>query len=104
MKMSHRGLGIDERDWQVFLGHVNATLDHFKVAAREKFESQDFELLSSGDLEVVERGVHVAQEDLPVALIDPKPAMRHLHVAPHVVDRTASARPHKIGKQLPLAA
>jgi len=21
MKLSHRGLGINERDWQVFLGH-----------------------------------------------------------------------------------
>src|SRR5947208_581036 len=30
MKLSHRGLGINERDWQVFLGHVNATLDHFE--------------------------------------------------------------------------
>ena len=42
MKMSHRGLGIDERDWQVFLGHVNATLDHFKVPTREKFEVLGF--------------------------------------------------------------
>ena len=38
MKLSHRGLGIDERDWQVFLGHVNATLDDFKVPTREKSE------------------------------------------------------------------
>jgi hypothetical protein len=30
MKLSHRGLGVNERDWQVFLGHVKATLDHFK--------------------------------------------------------------------------
>ena len=38
MKTTHRGLGITERDWQVFMGHVNATLDHFKVGAREKSE------------------------------------------------------------------
>src|SRR5213594_43060 len=38
MKTSHRGLGITERDWQIFLGHVNSTLDHFKVPAREKSE------------------------------------------------------------------
>ena len=42
MKMSHRGLGIDEHDWQVFLGHVTATLDHFKVPTREKFEVLGF--------------------------------------------------------------
>ena len=38
MKMSHRGLGINEHDWQVFLGHVNATLDLFKVPPQEKSE------------------------------------------------------------------
>jgi hemoglobin len=42
MKLSHRGLGIDERDWQVFLGHVNATLDHFKVGTQEKSEVLGF--------------------------------------------------------------
>jgi hemoglobin len=38
MKLSHRGLGIGERDWQAFLGHVNATLDTFKVPGQEKSE------------------------------------------------------------------
>jgi hemoglobin len=42
MKASHRGLGITEQDWQVFMGHVNATLDHFAVAAREKSEVLGF--------------------------------------------------------------
>jgi hemoglobin len=42
MKTSHRGLGITERDWQIFLGHVNSTLDHFKVPAREKSEMLAF--------------------------------------------------------------
>ena len=36
MKTSHKGMGIDEDDWTVFLGHVNATLDEFKVPAAEK--------------------------------------------------------------------
>src|SRR6266702_4220836 len=36
MKTSHRGLGITEHDWQIFLGHVNSTLDHFKVPAPER--------------------------------------------------------------------
>ena len=42
MKISHRGLGISEQDWQVFLGHVNATLDHFAVPTREKSEVLGF--------------------------------------------------------------
>lgn len=42
MKTSHRGMGIDERDWRVFLGHVNATLDRFRVPSREKPEVLGF--------------------------------------------------------------
>jgi hemoglobin len=38
MKVSHRGLGINEDDWQVFLGHVDATLEYFKVPPQEKSE------------------------------------------------------------------
>ncbi len=36
MKLSHAGMGIDESDWSVFIGHVEATLDHFAVAEAEK--------------------------------------------------------------------
>jgi hemoglobin len=42
MATSHRGMGINEQDWQVFMGHVNATLDHFKVPPREKGEVLTF--------------------------------------------------------------
>jgi hemoglobin len=42
MKISHRGLGITERDWQIFLGHANATLDHFAVPSQEKSEVLGF--------------------------------------------------------------
>ena len=42
MKTSHRGLGITDQDWQTFLGHVHATLDHFAVQAREKSEVLGF--------------------------------------------------------------
>jgi hemoglobin len=38
MKTSHRGLGINEQDWQLFMTHVMATLDYFNVPAREKSE------------------------------------------------------------------
>ena len=33
MKTSHKGMRIDEGDWQVFRGHLEATLDAFKVPA-----------------------------------------------------------------------
>ena len=36
MQTSHRGLGISDHDWQIFLGHLTATLDKFKVPATEK--------------------------------------------------------------------
>jgi hemoglobin len=38
MKTSHRGMGITDADWQVFMGHVLATMDQFKVPSREKSE------------------------------------------------------------------
>ena len=38
MKTSHQGMGIDESDWQVFLGHVEATLATFEVPATERTE------------------------------------------------------------------
>ena len=36
MKTSHQGLGINEEDWTLFIGHLNATLDEFKVPAAER--------------------------------------------------------------------
>lgn len=38
MKLSHRGMKISESDWSAFLGHVNATLDAFKVPQTERNE------------------------------------------------------------------
>src|SRR5206468_8044624 len=42
MKVSHRGLRIDEGDWQAFLGHLDATLDNFEVPAAERTEVLGF--------------------------------------------------------------
>ena len=42
MKVSHRGLRIDESDWQAFLGHLDATLDNFEVPAPERAEVLSF--------------------------------------------------------------
>jgi hemoglobin len=36
MKISHRGMHINEDDWSVFIGHVNATLEAFKVPKPER--------------------------------------------------------------------
>ena len=38
MATSHKGMGINEGDWRIFLGHVNATLDKFSVPAKERME------------------------------------------------------------------
>ena len=31
MKTSHRGMGINESDWQRFIGHLETTLDTFGI-------------------------------------------------------------------------
>ena len=38
MKLVHKGMRIDEADWQAFIGHLNATLDAFQVPAPERAE------------------------------------------------------------------
>ena len=38
MKVSHKGLGIAEKDWSASVTHLVATLDKFKVPAKEKDE------------------------------------------------------------------
>ena len=42
MKISHRGLGISESDWQLFLGHLVATLNAFQVPEKEMNEVRTF--------------------------------------------------------------
>ena len=36
MKTSHDGMHIDEHDWEAFMRHAAATLDHFAVPQREQ--------------------------------------------------------------------
>ena len=38
MKLSHKGMRINESDWSAFLGHLDATLDAFQVPQREHDE------------------------------------------------------------------
>ena len=35
-KTSHKGMGISASDWELFMGHLNATLDAFKVPQQER--------------------------------------------------------------------
>ena len=38
MLTSHKGMRISESDWSAFIGHLEATLDHFQVPDRERDE------------------------------------------------------------------
>jgi hemoglobin len=54
MKTSHRGMKISEADWAAFLGHVNATLDAFRVPPPKRDEVLAF--LRSTKADIVEVG------------------------------------------------
>jgi hemoglobin len=36
MQTTHAGLAISEREWELFVGHTRAMMDHFGVQAREQ--------------------------------------------------------------------
>jgi hemoglobin len=38
MKTAHAGLGITDREWDLFMGHARATLAHLNVPGRETHE------------------------------------------------------------------
>ncbi|MGH7166313.1 MAG: group I truncated hemoglobin [Nitrospiraceae bacterium] len=38
MAASHKGMGISAGDWKLFLGHLQATLDTFRVPEQERRE------------------------------------------------------------------
>ena len=50
MKTSHRGMRIDEADWTAFLGHLNATLDAFRVPRPERDEVVGFVQSTKADI------------------------------------------------------
>ena len=54
MKTSHEGLRITEREWEIFMVHTAATLDHFEVPEPEKQEFLDCAASLKGD--IVEEG------------------------------------------------
>ena len=50
MKLSHEGMGIDESDWKSFIGHLEATLDAFRVPAEERSHVLAFIGGTKGDI------------------------------------------------------
>ena len=50
MKTSHKGMKISQADWAVFLGHVNATLETFKVPQTERSEVVAFVESTKADI------------------------------------------------------
>jgi hemoglobin len=52
MKTSHKGMKISERDWSAFMGHVNATLEAFKVPKAERDEVVAFVQSTKPDIVV----------------------------------------------------
>jgi hemoglobin len=55
MKRTHAGLGITEREWELFLDHSRAMMEHFSVGAREQTEVLEF--LTSLKADVVQSQV-----------------------------------------------
>ena len=53
MKTSHKGMRISETDWSAFLGHLNATLEAFRVPRAEHDEVVAF--VQSTKPDMVER-------------------------------------------------
>jgi hemoglobin len=52
MVLSHRGMKISERDWTAFIGHLDATLDAFKLPPAERADVVNF--IQSTRAEIVE--------------------------------------------------
>src|SRR5215470_14916555 len=50
MKTSHKGMKISEADWSAFIGHLNATLDAFKVPQAERQQVLGFVQSTKADI------------------------------------------------------
>jgi hemoglobin len=50
MKTSHTGMKISESDWSAFLGHLNATLETFRVPQTERDEVVAFVQSTKSDI------------------------------------------------------
>lgn len=50
MKISHEGMRISASDWDVFMGHLNATLDKFALPAAERNDVVGFVQSTRADM------------------------------------------------------
>jgi hemoglobin len=50
MKASHKGMKISDADWAVFMKHLHATLDAFKIPAPERGELVAFVETTKADM------------------------------------------------------
>ena len=50
MRLSHRGMGISESDWQRFISHLETTLDTFEVPAAGRAEVLGFVNSTKADI------------------------------------------------------
>lgn len=50
MKISHQGMKISESDWSAFMGHLNDTLEAFKVPQVERNEVIEFIKSTKSDI------------------------------------------------------
>ena len=50
MKTTHKGMRISETDWSVFLRHLHATLEAFKVPQAERDEVVAFVQSTKNDM------------------------------------------------------
>ena len=49
-KTSHKGMGVSESDWEIFMGHLNATLDSFQLPQQERSDVIDFVESTKADI------------------------------------------------------
>lgn len=52
MKLTHAGMGISDSDWNAFIGHLEATLDHLGVTDPERSDVLGF--IDSTKADIVE--------------------------------------------------
>ena len=50
MLQSHRGMNITDKDWASFIGHLEATLDHFQVPTAERHDVLTFVETTRNDI------------------------------------------------------
>jgi hemoglobin len=50
MKLSHKGMRISEKDWDILMKHLNATLDKFALAPKERQDVIDFIVSTKDDM------------------------------------------------------